>query len=70
MYKTILGLCLKPPWEGGWLWYPFCDIYDYLCSNMIFNFMDSMKNILFLLQHDDKVDSRYGYDERITGWGR
>ena len=31
---------------------PFCDLYDYLCSNMIFDLMSYMKRRQLLLIHD------------------
>ena len=52
LYKTRLGLWLEPPWEGGWLSYPFCDIYIF-CSNMIFDLMSYMNRRYMLLRHVD-----------------
>lgn len=47
----------------------FYDLYDYLCSNMVFDSMAYMNRRQLLFLHDDQDDTRYEYDESIIDRG-
>jgi len=44
----------------------FCDLYDYLCPNIIFDLMSCMNRKQLLLRQDD---TGFEYDERIFDRG-
>ena len=65
--KLMVGTSLR----GRMIMVFFCDLYDYLCSNMIFDLMSYMNKIQFPLIHDDYLILLrwYEYDGRSIDRG-
>lgn len=66
--RLVVGTSLR----GRMIMVSFCDLYDYLCSNMICDLMSCMNRRQLLLIHDDYLIQVqwYEYDESNVDRGR